>query len=122
MREANQVTLAVAELTGSYKLDEVPVQLMRLDYYGRELAIWAEVQDMPRLQTTTAQMVKEWDRLRPAIDARIPAAEGRKVGDLLAQAEAAQTSADYGQLSKVVLDEVDHLEKLFAADSAITSR
>jgi hypothetical protein len=122
MREANQVMLAVAELTGSYKLDEVRVALMRLDYYGRELAIWAEVQDMPRLQTTTSQMVKEWDRLRPAIDARIPAAEGRKVGDLLTQAEAAGTSADYMQLSKAVLDEVDHLETLFAGGSPITSR
>jgi hypothetical protein len=116
------VTLAVAELTASYKLDEVPVESMRLDYYGRELAIWTEVQDITRLQTTTSQMVKEWDRLRQAIDARNPAVEGRKVGNLLAQAEAAKTSADYVLLSKAVLDEVDHLEKLFAGDSAAMSR
>jgi hypothetical protein len=122
MREANQVTLAVADLTGSYKLDEVPVELMRLDYYGRELAIWAEVQDTVRLKTTTSQMVEEWDRLRPAIDARNPAADGRKVGDLLAQAEDATTAADYAQLSKAVLDEVDHLETLFGEDSATLSR
>jgi hypothetical protein len=50
MREANQVTLALAELTASYRLEEVPVQSMRLDYYGRELEIWAEVQDVAQLR------------------------------------------------------------------------
>jgi|KBSSwiStaDraftv2_1062776.scaffolds.fasta_scaffold00998_11 hypothetical protein len=112
MREANHVTLAVADLTAGYKL-RVPVELMKLDYYGRELEIWAEVEDMERLQTTASEMVKEWDRLRPAIDARNPPAEGQKVGDLLAQVEGAQTSDDYARLSKSVLDEVDHLETLF---------
>jgi hypothetical protein len=112
MREANQVTLAVAELTAVYKV-RVPVELMRLDYYGRELEIWAEAKDMARLRATSAQMVEEWDRLRPAIDARSPATEGQKVGDLLAQVEAAQTAADYARLSKPVLDEVDHLETFF---------
>lgn len=112
MRDANQVTLAVAELTGGYRSNKVPVELMRLDYYGRELEIWGEVQDTTRLHATVAQMVREWDSLRPAIDAR-SATQARRVGDLLAQSEGAATSSDYAQLSKSVLAEVDQLETLF---------
>lgn len=111
MREANEVTLAVIEMTTAYEL-RVPIELSKLDYYGRELQIWAEAQDITRLQTTTFQLIREGNRLRRAIDARSPV-EGGRLGTLLAQIEGAETFADYASLSKSVRDEVDRLERLF---------
>lgn len=111
MREANQVTLEVADMTTAYKLT-VPVEVVKLDYYGRELEIWAEAKDTNKLQTTARAMRKTWDALRPSIEAHSPAEAG-KFGDLIAQTEAAKTPSDYARLAKPVLDEVDNLEKLF---------
>jgi hypothetical protein len=111
MREANEVTLDVIEMTTAYEL-RVPSELRKLDYYGRELQIWAEAQDITRLQATTLQLIREGNRLRRAIDAQSQV-EGGRLATLLAQIEGAETFADYASLSKSVHDEVDRLDRLF---------
>jgi hypothetical protein len=111
MREANEVTRAVAEMTGAYR-PTVPVAVARLDYYGRELEIWAQAQDVSRLQATAVAMRREWDALRPRLNTR-GGAQARKFESLVAQVEAAKAPAEYARLAKSVLDEVDNLEKVF---------
>ncbi|PYS57894.1 MAG: hypothetical protein DMF76_20930 [Acidobacteria bacterium] len=111
MQTANQVTLDVANMTTAYKLS-VPVEVTKLDYYGRELEVWAQAKDANKLQTTTREMRQTWDSLRPTIAAK-SAAEAKKFDALVAQVELAKTSADYQRVAKPVLDEVDNLEKLF---------
>src|SRR3954469_6698754 len=76
MREANQVTLDVANMTTAFKLS-VPVEVTRLDYYGRELEVWAQVEDANRLQATAREMRREWDVLRPSVQSH-NAAEAKK--------------------------------------------
>jgi hypothetical protein len=111
MREANQVTLDVANMTAAYKLS-VPVDVVKLDYYGRELEVWAQAQDPTKLQATAADMRRTWDSLRPSIQAH-SATEAKKFETLVAQVESAKTSADYARAAAPVLNEVDNLEKLF---------
>jgi PBP1b-binding outer membrane lipoprotein LpoB len=111
MREANQVTLDVADMTTVYKLS-VPVEVTRLDYYGRELEVWAQAQDTNKLQATAAEMRRTWDSLRPSVDAQ-SATEAKKFGALVAQVESAKRPADYTRVATLVLNEVDNLEKLF---------
>ena len=111
MREANQVTLDVADMTAAYKLS-VPVEVTKLDYYGRELEVWAEAQDANKLQSTTREMRRTWDSLRPSVEAH-KATEAKKFDALVAQVESAKTSADYARVATPVLNEVDNLEKLF---------
>jgi len=111
MREANQVTLDVANMTTAYKLS-VPVEVTRLDYYGRELEVWAQAQDANKLQVTAREMRRTWDSLRPSIEAH-KAAEAKKFDALVAQVESAKTPADYAHVATPVLNEVDNLEKLF---------
>jgi hypothetical protein len=111
MQEANQVTLDIASLTAAYKLS-VPVEVTRLDYYGRELEVWALVKDATKLQTTADEMRRTWDSLRPTIAAK-SAAEANKFDALVARVEAAKTPADYARVATLELDEVDNLEKLF---------
>ncbi|HEY6066435.1 MAG TPA: hypothetical protein VIY96_09780, partial [Thermoanaerobaculia bacterium] len=104
-RAANQVTRDVAELSATYKLP-VPVEVTRLDYYGRELEIWAETGNGDKLNATAKAMRHDWDALRPAVEARNHA-EAEKFGALVAQVEKAGTPADFARLAKPVLDEVD---------------
>jgi hypothetical protein len=111
MREANQVTLDAANMTSAYKLS-VPVEVTRLDYYGRELEVWAQAQDANKLQATARDMRQTWDGLRPSIAAR-SATEAKKFEGLVARVESAKTPADYTRVATPVLNEVDNLEKLF---------
>jgi hypothetical protein len=111
MREANQVTLDVADLTTAYKLS-VPVEVTKLDYYGRELEVWAQAQDANKLQATAREMRRTWDSLRPTIAAH-SATEAKKFEALVAQVESAGTPGDYTRVATQVLNEVDNLEKLF---------
>ena len=64
----------------------VPVEVTRLDYYGRELEIWAEVGTMARLKATASGMRHQWDTVRWRVDSR---------------------------LASRVLEEVDHLASVF---------
>jgi hypothetical protein len=114
IREANQVTLDVANMTASYKLI-VPVDVTRLDYYGRELEVWVLAKDMDKLQANASEMGRTWETLRPSVEAR-SATEAKKFDALVAQAESAKTPADYARVSTPLLNEVDTLEKLFQRD------
>jgi hypothetical protein len=111
MREANQVTLDVADMTAAYKLS-VPVGVTKLDYYGRELEIWAQAKDANKLQATAREMRVTWNSLRPSIDAH-GATQAKKFDALVTQVESANTPADYARVATPVLNEVDNLEKLF---------
>jgi len=111
MRVANQVTRDVADMTAKYR-PPVPVEVTRLDYYGRELEIWAEANDVPKLQETARAMRKEWDAVRPAVEAR-SAVKAERFGALVARVEKARTPAEFARLATPVLDEVDNLENVF---------
>src|SRR5882672_4875247 len=111
MREANQVTLDVANISTAYKLS-APVEVTKLDYYGRELEVWAQAKDANKLQETARDMRQTWDSLRPSIETH-SATEARKFDGLVARVESATTAADYARVATPVLNEVDNLEKLF---------
>jgi hypothetical protein len=111
MREANQVTLDVADMTSAFKLS-VPVEVTKLDYYGRELEVWAQANDADKLAETVRELRQTWDTLHPTIEAH-SATEAKKFDGLVARVESARTSADYARVATPVLDEVDNLEKLF---------
>jgi hypothetical protein len=111
MREANQVTLDVADMSTAYRLS-LPVEVTRLDYYGRELEVWAQAKDANKLQATAREMRQTWESLRPSVEAH-SATEAKKFDALVAQVESAKTPADYARMATPVLDEVDNLEKLF---------
>jgi hypothetical protein len=111
MREANQVTLDVANISTAYKLS-TPVEVTELDYYGRELEVWAQAQDANKLQETARDMRQTWDSLRPSIETH-SATEAKKFDTLVTRVESAKTPADYARVATSVLDEVDNLEKLF---------
>jgi hypothetical protein len=111
MLAANRVTLDVANLSAPYH-PTVPVEVARLDYYGRELEIWSGARDTTHLKDTAKGIRREWDALSPAATARSPAV-ARRFGALVARVERARAPAEYGRLATPILDEVDALENAF---------
>jgi hypothetical protein len=112
MREANQITLFAANLTALYN-PTIPFEVSKLDYYGRELEIWAMANDINKLKSTSKEMRQTWDELRPLVESHGGAIQAKKFEELVIRVEQAQSFADYAQLAKLVLDEVDNLEKVF---------
>jgi len=111
MREANQVTLDVANMSTAYKLS-TPVEVTKLDYYGRELEVWAQGKDANKLQESARDTRQTWASLRPSIETH-SATEAKKFDTLVAQVESAKTPENYARVATLVLNEVDNLEKLF---------
>jgi hypothetical protein len=112
MREANQITLFAANLTALFN-PTVPIEVTKMDYYGRELQIWALAKDINKLKTTSKEMRQTWNELRPLVESHGGEVQAKKFEELVIRVEQAQSFADYSQLAKLVLDEVDNLEKVF---------
>jgi hypothetical protein len=111
-RDANQVTLMGSELVASYH-PKVPVEVIRLDYEGRELEIWSHAHSMAKLKETAADIRRTWDEVKPQIESHNGTAESRAFGKLVTDAEQATTVAQYQKLAPKILDQVDKLEKVF---------
>lgn len=112
MREANQMTLIVINLTSSYP-QSIPPEITKLDYYGRELEIWAAVNDIKKLHVIAQEMRRTWEGIRPLLEARGDITEAKKFENLIVQIEHAKSASDYSNLAKLVLEEVDNLENIF---------
>jgi hypothetical protein len=112
MREANQVTRIVAEMTAPFN-PAVPIDVTRLDYLGRELEIWAEANDTAKLKATAGEINRTWEGLRPIVESHGGSATSKKFGDLVARVGSAKTPEEYAHLAIPLLDEVDNLEKVF---------
>lgn len=110
--EANQITLEVANLTAKYN-PAVPVEVVKLDFYGRELEIWAAEKNEAKLQETAKQIRQNWDAVKAKIEAKGGNKEAAAFENLVVKTDAAKTPADYAKLATPILDEVDNLEKVF---------
>ncbi len=110
--EANQITLEVANLTAKYN-PAVPVEVVKLDFYGRELEIWAAEKNDAKLQETAKLIRQNWDAVKAKIEAKGGKKEALAFENLVVKTDAAKTPADYAKLATPILDEVDNLEKVF---------
>src|SRR5438105_6006183 len=110
LREANRLTLIAAEMASVFS-PPVPLAVTRLDYLGRELEIWSQPNDPPRLEATAADIRATWQQLRPALDARRDARIVAELDGLVTRLQAAQPP--YRVLAGELLDAVDRLEAIF---------
>lgn len=109
---SNKVTLDAANLSASYNTP-VPVEVTKLDYYGRQLEIQAAAGDRTALKQTAADIQNTWSSVRPQVVANGGAVEAKQFDATVAKVQQAGSPARYGQLSKDVLAQVDYLEKVF---------
>ena len=100
---ANRVTFVGAGLTEAYH-PVMPAEIVRLDYYGRELEIWAARNDLPRLRTTATALGKSWDAIRASEISHGGAAAAARTDSLVAQLHSATTATGYARLATPILD------------------
>ena len=112
MQQANHITELGARLAAGYP-SQVPSDVTLLDYYGRELEIWAGAKNGAKLRETAAAMRHVWIALRPQVLAKGGVAEATQFDALVAEVERAKTPAAYGKVATPVLDAVDKLENVF---------
>lgn len=114
-REANRLTELGARLASPYG-PRVPAGVTLLDFYGRELelgAAQATGSGAEKLLETAAAVRRTWDEVRPQVLARGGTAEAASFDSLVTRLSAARVPADYARLATPVLDQVDHLERVF---------
>ncbi len=112
LRDANQVTFIVADLTAKYN-PPIPVEVTKLDYYGRELEIWSMAKDEAKLKSTAQAIRQTWNAVKPKVEAKGGAKQAQNFETLVAKTDAAQNVGDYAKAATPILDEVDNLEKVF---------
>jgi hypothetical protein len=112
MQEANQITLIAANLTEPLH-PEVPLDIARLDYYGRELELWSAVKDEAKLKKAADALGKTWDKVRPSVKKHGGTAEVTTFDGLMLKLKAAKSPKQYKSVAAPILDEVDNLEKVF---------
>jgi hypothetical protein len=113
LRDANTLT-KLATLLPAAQTAKTPADVTVLDFYGRELEIWAEAKDMAKLRETSSAIQSTWKELRPRVIALGGNAEAVRFDRAAATVAAARTPAQYGKAATPVLDEVDALEVIFA--------
>lgn len=112
LEAANQVTFVGAKLTEAYH-PKMPADIVRLDYYGRELEIWAARKDMTKLAATSDALRKTWESVKGTVVSAGGAGAAATTDSLVAKLGAAKSAADYAKLATPILDVVDLLEKPF---------
>ncbi len=112
LREANQVTFIVADLTAKYN-PVVPIEVVKLDFYGRELEIWSLAKDEAKLKATAQAIRETWNAVRTKIEAKGGTKQAKVFETLVVNVETAKTPSDFTKVAKPILDEVDNLERVF---------
>jgi hypothetical protein len=112
LRASNRLTEVGARLSAPFR-PQVPPEVTLLDYYGRELEIWAAAGNRGRLREIAAAMRQTWEAVRPRVEAHGGTKEVAGFDTLIARVGAAATPADYARLATPVLDAVDTLKEVF---------
>jgi hypothetical protein len=109
---ANRVTYLAAQMGAPYHA-ATPTEVVLLDYYGRELEIWAAQRNLPKLKETAAALESTWNAVRPAVEGNGGAVAARQTDALVSQIKAAATPASYARIATQFLNQVDSLEQVF---------
>ena len=115
MLSANRLTELAARLSDPYG-PRVPANVTLLDFYGRELELWAAAPNGTRdtrLRETASAIRRTWEEVEPQVIARGGVTEAARFDSLVTQVAAAENRAEYAQLATPLLDQVDFLENVF---------
>ncbi len=115
LRDINQMTRLTIEMGAAYAAP-IPVEVSLLDYYGRELQVWAIAGNRAHLQSTLSALQTTWHKVRPQVVARPNGAQAVRGFDaLVSRAKSAQSAAGVSKVAAPLLEEVDRLENVFGA-------
>ena len=115
LRDINQITRLTIEMSAAYAAP-IPVEVSLLDYYGRELQVWAIAGDHAHLKGTLGALQTTWKQVRPQVVARRGGTKAAQSFDaMVARAKSAKSASATLQVAAPLLEEVDRLENVFGA-------
>jgi hypothetical protein len=109
---SNHITYLAAEATRPYH-PSMPVEVVLLDYYGRELQIWSRANELSKLKKTSDAINKVWGNLSSDVQRHNGNNEANRFSELVSQLGQASTLVQYQLLAEPFLQEVDNLEKVY---------
>jgi hypothetical protein len=109
---ANSITRLVADLSAEFQTD-VPIGVVMLDYYGRQLELGIATGRQSTLTQATADLRQQWDRIEPTILRRGHVDEAKRFTDIVVQLEGARRPSEFAAPTRAELDAVDRLETIF---------
>ena len=112
IESANEVTRLAAKFSESYH-PKTPPDIVRLDYFGRELEIWAARGDTARLALTRGLLETSWTNVKATVISHGGNVAAAHTDMLVAKLAKAHSASDYARLATPILDVVDELEKPF---------
>ena len=112
LETVNKATLIAAGLTERYH-PTMPADIVRLDYYGRELEIWSARNNMSKLAETVAEIKRTWNAVKPEVVSHGGTMAAERTDKLVAQLSSASSPEAYARIATPFLDVVDELEKPF---------
>lgn len=113
MDMANQLAMVASQLAIQPN-SRLPIEVVMLDYYGRELEIWSTRGNPVKLKTVANKITQIWHDLRPAMQAERSFIQVQPLEDtLVALLDEANSPAEYRLLSAPLLAEVNQLQAVF---------
>jgi hypothetical protein len=109
---SNSITRLAADLSAKFQT-EVPIDVVMLDYYGRQLELGIVTGRQSTLTQATADLRQQWDRIKPEIERRGHVDEVKRFTDIVVQLEGARRPADFTAPVAAELEAVDRLETIF---------
>jgi hypothetical protein len=112
MQQANQITWIATELSEPHH-PQIPTDIARLDFYGRELEIWAAEKDSDKLKESADALAKTWANVQASVKEHGGSEQAKKFDGLVKKLKKAKSPKQYAAVATPILDEVDNLEKVF---------
>ncbi len=112
LRTSNQLTDLFTSAMRPYQ-NNMPVDVMKLDYLGRRLQVDAATHDLRAARLTVREIDKSWEGVRPAVEGSNGKAEAANFAALVKKMEVAPNTKRMAALAKDALAQVDKLEGVF---------
>jgi hypothetical protein len=112
LEAANRVTYLSAQMADPYD-GATPMEVMLLDYYGRELDLWSAQKNLSKLKETAAALESTWNTVRPTVVSNGGVAAAAQTDALVSRIKAAKSTTDYASVATPFLDQVDVIEVVF---------
>lgn len=106
MQAANDIT----QLCIGLDMTEVPSQVFRLAYLGRQLEVGVAARQQGTIRRATADIKQTWTELEPQLIQRRRLSVVRHMTDIVASLDGATRPSDVSRLARAELDTVNRLE------------
>jgi hypothetical protein len=112
MDDANGIFRIVVELATKWQT-RIPIEIILLDYYGRQLELGIASGKESTLKQATADVRSTWNTVERTILERGHVEDAKRFTDIVVQLEAARTPQDFVPLARAELAAVDQMQNIF---------